>query len=354
VGPASANVAVSVILPARNAERWLLGALVSLQAQTFLDFEIIVVDDHSADATPALARAFATTDPRVRLVLNNGRGLVAALTTGISNARAPLIARMDADDLARPERLAKQVAFLAVRPEIALVGTQVQPIDAQGLSIGGSSGFPTAPKAMSDALINRGCVIRHPTVLMRRAALEAVGGYRSATEQAEDFDLWLRLDEKYQLANLPDVLLDYRVHSGQISHGLNWRQRFARDAALVAAFARRAGEVDPLSSFAAPFDLEDPELLADPRLTPALRRLVVAYASARAVTDARYSTMEPDFAAMVQAARTGLFGEGRQVRASILRHGARAALRGGRPIRALECFITALRIAPGRAFSMAG
>ena len=340
-------------MPARNAARWIDAALASLTAQTFRDFELVVIDDGSVDETPARVATCAALDARIRLVRNTGRGIVAALATGLAETRAPLVARMDADDIARPERLARQIDYLNAHPCVALVGTQVQPIDAQARPAGAPTRFPTEPEALSRALIHRGCTIRHPTVLMRRAALEAVGAYRAVTEKAEDYDLWLRMSERFALANLPDVLLDYRLHPGQVSHGLNWQQRFSRDAALIAARARRRGAPDPLASFDAPLDIENPTLTEDPRLTPDLRRLVVAYASARRVTEARYGTAEPDFTAMVEAARAGLFGEGKSVRAQILRQGARAAWTGGQPLLALESFVAALRIAPGRAMRLA-
>ncbi len=346
---ATADARVGIVLPARDAARWIDHALASLEVQTFGDFEILVIDDHSTDSTATRVAARAAADPRIRLLPNRGRGLVAALSTGIAATRAPLIARMDADDVARPERLARQMAYLDAHPRVALVGAQAQPIDAAGRELGPPSRFPTEPDLLAHALQHRGCTIRHPTVLMRREALEAVGGYRAVTEWAEDYDLWLRMAERFRLANLPDVLLDYRLHPDQVSHGLNWRQRFARDAALVAARARRRGEADPLAGFAAPFDLDDTALARDPRLTPDLRRLAAAYASARAVTQARYGAVEPDFAAMLEAARAGFFGEGRAVRASILRHCARAAWSGGQPLRAVESFVAALRISPGRA-----
>ena len=103
---------------------------------------------------------------------------------------------MDADDVARPERLARQVAFLDASPEVALVGAQVAFIDATGALTGERNHFPTAPKAVAAALATRGCVIRHPTIVARKPALVAAGGYRGACERAEDYDLWLRLSER--------------------------------------------------------------------------------------------------------------------------------------------------------------
>jgi hypothetical protein len=332
---------------------WIAPALASLQSQSFADFELVVVDDHSSDSTSALVASRAANDPRIRLVPNRGRGLVAALTTGLAETRAPLVARMDADDIAWPHRLEAQVSFLDTHPEIALVGAQVQPIDAAGRPAGDPSLFPTEPVTVAHDLLYRGCVVRHPTVLVRRTALEAVGGYRAVTELAEDYDLWLRLSEKFALANMPDVLLDYRVHPGQVSHGVNWRQRFARDASLIAARARRRGDGDPLQGIHAPLDFDDPLLPHDPRLPVELRQLVSAYAGARAVTEARVGKAEPDFAAMVEVARAGLFGDGRKVRGQIMALAARTAYRSAKWRDSMESLRTSFDLIGLRAISVA-
>ncbi|MDO9356848.1 MAG: glycosyltransferase, partial [Solirubrobacteraceae bacterium] len=186
----------------------------------------------------------AVADPRLRVLANRGAGLVDALSTGLAATAAPLVARMDADDIALPSRLERQIAFLDANPGVALVGAQVAHMDAGGRPTGHVSSFPTAPARIAEALMTRGCVLRHPTVMARRPALDAVGAYRRVVEGAEDYDLWLRLSERAALANLPDVLLRYRIHDAQVSHGINWRQRFAHDLALVAARARRRGEPD--------------------------------------------------------------------------------------------------------------
>ncbi|MGD9921567.1 MAG: glycosyltransferase family 2 protein [Pseudorhodoplanes sp.] len=325
---------VSVVLPARNAAPWIETAIASIQRQTFSNLELIVVDDHSVDNTRDLLISSAVADSRIRLISSRGRGLVAALNTGIAEARAPLIARMDADDIARPNRLEIQTAFLERHPSVAVVGAQVQPVDLAGQPSGKTTNYPTEPEDISRELVQRGCVISHPTVLMRRAALDAAGGYRAVTEMAEDYDLWLRIAEHNAIANLPEVLLDYRMHPDQISHGLNWSQRFARDLAVISARARRQGEKDPLEDITAPIQFQDQSNSADSNLPLEVQQLISGYIAACAAFLSADDVHDLD--AIETVARNGLFGDGRKVRGQLMALAARAAWRRRSPARAFQ------------------
>ena len=255
---------VSVILPVRDGGAYLEAAVASILAQTLRDLELLVIDDGSCDGAAAALRPLAARDDRLRVLSNPGVGLVAALNFGLAQARAPLVARMDADDVALPERLARQVAFLDRNLGVALVGAQVAFIDASGALTGERTHFPTDPAAVAAALLTRGCVVKHPSVVARREALLQAGGYRAALAKAEDYDLWLRLAERARLANLPEVLLDYRVHPEQVSAGINLGQRFARDLALIAARTRRAGRPDPFDRAEEALRFDRPPAAASP------------------------------------------------------------------------------------------
>jgi hypothetical protein len=276
-------------------------------------------------------------------------GLVAALNYGLAQARADLVARMDADDIAAPHRLARQVAFLYASPDVALIGAQVAYIDAAGAPTGERSNYPTAPEDVATALATRGCVIRHPTIVARKAALIAAGGYRLVCEGAEDYDLWLRLSERARLANLPEVLLDYRVHRGQTSAGVNLDQSFAHDLALLAARARRAGGADPFDGIGEALRFHRPPP-ADWRTPPSVASLVSAYGAL-----AWFEGMTADapsreaLAAVVANARQGLLGGSRRYRALSVGLCARLAARRRNWRLAAEAAALTLRIAPGRA-----
>src|SRR5262245_54949141 len=123
-------------MPVRDGAAWLSESVASIQAQDFPSFELLIIDDGSTDATPALLAAFAAADPRIRVFHQPAQGTVAALNAAIAEARAPYLARLDADDRARANRLGRQVAFMEAHPEIGLVGTWAEVIDGAGNAIG--------------------------------------------------------------------------------------------------------------------------------------------------------------------------------------------------------------------------
>jgi glycosyltransferase involved in cell wall biosynthesis len=274
---------VSVVLPVYNGEPFLTDAVDSILAQTFRDFELIGIEDGSLDGSGEILDRFALADSRVRVLHQANAGIIAALNRGLALARGEFIARMDADDVAHPERLARQAAFLDGRPDIAVVGCAVTLIDERGKRIRDVE-YPRTPEAVAEFL-EIGAPLAHPAVMMRRDAVRAVGGYREAYRHAEDYDLWLRMAERYRMANLPDRLLLYRQHETKHSFTYAVEQRFASRIALAAARCRRAGMPDPTEGLTAlapkdidrfdlspreratiPLDLADALLAADPAM----------------------------------------------------------------------------------------
>ncbi len=212
---------LSVLLPIYNAAATLEEALRSLAAQRFREFEIVAVDDGSTDATPRLLAAWARREPRLRVLRQPHQGIVAALQAGLAQCRAPLVARMDADDIALPQRLAAQVAFLEAHPQVAVVGCQVAPFPPQAVREGLRRYLAWQNALLSDADIRREIFIEspftHPSVAFRRAAVVAVGGYRDPG-WPEDYDLWLRLYlAGARFAKLPQVLLRWREHPHRLT-----------------------------------------------------------------------------------------------------------------------------------------
>lgn len=244
--------AVSIIMPVRNGQRWLAEACHSVLNQTLSDIELIVIDDGSADGTPEILKALAASDYRVRLQRRSAEGLVAALNAGISLARAPLIARLDADDIAQPERLSRQADYLAANPTTVLLGTWAQKIDAGGLPIGRLR--PETDPARLAAMLDIRNPFVHSTVMMRTRHLRELGGYRPVCNAAEDYDLWLRLSERGPVAILPAALVLYRWHEASVSQQSAVRQSFSSRIARRAARIRRESGVDPLSETAMPPD----------------------------------------------------------------------------------------------------
>ncbi len=213
--------AVSVVLPVFNAAGTLPGCLASLGAQTCADWELVAVDDGSADATPQLLAAAAAADPRVRVLTQAHAGIVAALNAGLSAAHAPLIARLDADDLCHPQRLARQIEYLAHNPATGLCATQVEfggdPLKNRGYAL--HVEWTNSLLSPAEIALNRfiEAPVAHPSVMFRRELLAAHGGYHDCG-WPEDYDLWLRwLEAGVVFAKLPEKLVRWNDSPRRLS-----------------------------------------------------------------------------------------------------------------------------------------
>ena len=238
------NPRVSAFVPAYNAARWIGRAIESLLTQTYRDIEIILVDDGSADGTAGIMYAAAACDERVRVAVREHQGTSAASNHAVGMARGEYIARLDADDIALPDRLARQVAWLDEHPTVAVLGGAMMLIDAGELKQRVLR-YVTAPAEVAKAVLSYS-PIAHPTAMMRRSIFQDVGGYRSSFDSAEDYDLWLRVSERADLANLAEVLVYYRGHPDQVSARFGRRQGGLAGLALAVAAMRRRGEPDPI------------------------------------------------------------------------------------------------------------
>lgn len=204
---------VSVVMAVRDGERWLREAVDSALGQTLADLEIIVVDDGSTDRTAAILAAYR--DPRLSVLRQPPAGLTRSLNRGLRLATAPLVARLDADDVALPERLARQAAFVDAHPEVGLVGTGCREIGAAGEPLG-SYRPPEDDAGIRRALIRRNPFV-HSSVMVRRSLLEQAGGYDEGLAVAQDYDLWLRLAPLTRMANLPEPLVLRRLGPHRVS-----------------------------------------------------------------------------------------------------------------------------------------
>ncbi len=206
---------VSVILPVYNCPRYVGRAVESILAQTYTDFELIVIDDGSEDETLAVVSRY--TDPRIRLLTQANRGLAGALNRGIELARGRYIGRQDQDDVAFPERLARQVAFMDAHPDCALVGTWAE-IWREDERTKRTHAFPSDNADLKFRLLLDNLFV-HSSVMVRRAALDRIGVYCTdpGRQPPEDYELWSRIAREYDVANLPEVLQVYREVEGSMS-----------------------------------------------------------------------------------------------------------------------------------------
>ncbi len=233
---------ISIVMPVYNAEAYLVDAMASIIEQSSRDWELICINDGSTDLSRTILEWFAEQDNRIRVVNQKNLGIVAALNGGAVIARAPLICRMDADDIALPERLERQAHFMRRNPQCTVVGGAIVEIDADNdpLNI---NRLPNAHDEIVDNLLHRRTGHFHPTTMIRAEALEAVGGYRQRYQWVEDHDLWLRLALRGKLANISEPVLCYRQHVGSVC----W-QRASQQRELMNDLLREAHAVRNLET----------------------------------------------------------------------------------------------------------
>ena len=227
----SAVPAVTVLMPARDAAATLGSCLDSIQAQSFTDFELLVIDDASSDDTHQMVSERAAADPRIRLLRAPRRGLVACLNAGLGQARASLIARMDSDDVMDRERLGLQRDYLQQHPDVGVVASRVRAFPADRVQAGTREYLRWQNACLdSDALRDEvyvECPITHPSAMFRLATVIAAGGYRDG-DFPEDYELWLRLIARgCRMAKIDRCLLHWRQRDDSLSRR---DPRYSRDA----------------------------------------------------------------------------------------------------------------------------
>ena len=235
---------VSVLMPVRNGAQYLRAAVDSILAQTFADFEFIIVDDGSDDGTPDIVRQYSRHDLRVALLQQERRGITVALNAGLRAARGQYLARMDADDIAYPHRFERQIQALERDPQLVAVGCWLEHIDPDGDPLELAC-WPVSHQQIEEQLLQGRNGLPHPAAMIRLDVLQHIGGYREEFPVAQDKDLWLRLGEAGKLANLPEVLLQYRQHLASIGSLQGPAQARCVRAALHAAYQRRGIPLPP-------------------------------------------------------------------------------------------------------------
>lgn len=207
------NPEVTVLMSVYNGEKYLREAVDSILNQTFEDFEFLIINDGSTDRTADILQSHD--DPRIKIINNKKNiGLTKSLNKGLHLSKGEYIARMDADDVSMPERLEKEIAFLETHRDYAVVGTFVKIVNDN------SGGIQLLDRPIEDVQIReffrRDNCIAHGSAMIRKTCLEDVGPYDESIVRAQDYDLWLRLSDKYSLANIPEYLYVWRKHNENI------------------------------------------------------------------------------------------------------------------------------------------
>jgi hypothetical protein len=282
---------VTVLMPVYNGEEFLREAVESILGQTFPDFELLVINDGSTDGSAEILRNMS--DPRMRLVHNErNMGLIATLNRGFELAQGEYLARMDCDDVSRPERLARQVDYLDRNRAIGLCGAWFRKFGPGGDKV---VRWETEPEGVRASMLFASSVA-HPTVMLRREAFVSRQlRYDPEFPHAEDYDLWARAMSFMDMANLPEVLLDYRVHPHQVTQRLSQAQ--VESAGKVRLRLLREAGFDPSPeefrvhqavSICAPLGIDDLFRKADEWLCTLKRR-----------NDMKKVYREPDFSRLL-------------------------------------------------------
>jgi glycosyltransferase involved in cell wall biosynthesis len=238
--------AVDVLIPVYNAAQTLVEAIKTIQDQTVRDIRIIIIDDGSTDESRSLITQIAANDSRVLALEKSNSGIVDALNLGLSQCTAQLIARHDADDLADPDRFARQLEYLQANPDCVAVSCSARHIDSTGVPLGTLAKFWPPDTANLFAIPSREPYLLHPFLMARRASILAIGGYRYI-HHAEDTDLYWRLQEIGRLHNLEEVLGAYRYSSQSITSRSILDGRISAvysQLAAISAQRRRSGRPD--------------------------------------------------------------------------------------------------------------
>ncbi len=237
---------VTVSMSAFNAAAFLPEAIESVLAQTFGDFEFLIVNDGSTDGSGDVIDSYARKDSRIAALHQENIGLVRSLNRMTDVAKGRWLARIDADDACLPDRLEKQIAFLTANPEVGIVGSNAYIVDTSGKELARPD--VSRPLVHEEIVANfkEGVNLHHPTIMVETDLLRKAGGYRAPFRFAQDYDLYLRLLPHTRMANLPDPLIRYRVHSEQASTKHLFEQTLSAVVAWYSHEARLAGRPDPM------------------------------------------------------------------------------------------------------------
>ena len=238
---------ISVLMSVRNGLPYLEAAVNSILNQTFRDFEFVIVDNGSKDATPEAVERMAAADPRIRFFRNTGDlSQSGGLNRGLAECRGTWIARMDADDIALPERFDRQMCFATSNPDVKATSCLAYYIDARSRRVGKTFHDLTTREAFKNYKEEgRAIGLLHPGSLIEARTLIGLGGYRPAFDPANDIDLWCRISDRDVVLVQPEYLMEYRIHGGsdiaksfRLSHQ---KSLWGRDCMR----ARRAGNPEP-------------------------------------------------------------------------------------------------------------
>lgn len=240
---------ISVLMSVKNGERFLDEAILSILNQTYREFEFIIVDNASVDSSASIIRAHSEIDPRIIFIQNEvDLGHSGGLNRGLEVCRSAWVARMDADDIAYPNRLERQISFLEKNKDVVVTSCLAYHINEHGNTISKTYHDLTTRESFTRYMkANEAIGLLHPGAVIRRDTLMAVGGYRQEFGGVNDIDLWARISERQDGLILvqPEYLMKYRVHANSLGAHNYLETRLKYEWARVAMRARRVGRNEP-------------------------------------------------------------------------------------------------------------
>lgn len=249
------SVPITVLMSVYNGERWLSESISSVLRQSHSDFEFIIVNDGSTDASLDIMNSFAVSDSRIKLIDKSNTGLADSLNVGINEAQGEWIARIDADDICEPQRLEIQSGVAASNRDAVFVGSGLILIDEYGSVIARRS-YNRHHAILLRDLYSAHAFPPHSSAFFRTDVAKRIGGYRTRIKRAQDCDLWLRLSEHGELLSVSEELVQIRKHSHQVSYeDAGRRQKIDSRVAIVSYFLRNQGVSDPVSGCKERFEI---------------------------------------------------------------------------------------------------
>lgn len=239
---------VTVLMSCYNGEKWLSESIESILNQTFKHFEFLIIDDGSLDSSLSIMKDYAKKDFRIHIESKINSGLPDSLNVGLRKAKGTWIARLDADDIAEPERLQKQYDLVTSDPELIVIGSAFRETDEHGNS-GSIQYYPTTHRKLKKNLLTKRRFFAHSSAFYHKEKALKAGGYRPRIKKSEDYDLWLRLSELGKMASIQEPLIRFRTHPDQISHEDSGRRQITDGrVALVSYWIRKIGMPDPVEA----------------------------------------------------------------------------------------------------------
>jgi glycosyltransferase involved in cell wall biosynthesis len=239
---------ITVLMAVYNGERWLEDSIPSVLRQTFTNFEFIIINDGSDDRSLQIINRFADKDSRIRVYSKKNSGLTESLNYGIKKAEGEWLARIDADDICKKDRLEKQIKCVRENTNVVLVGTGLKIIDGN-VNQSKVHLYPESHNRLKRRLVRGSPFFAHSSAFFRLSAVRELGGYRTQFHRSQDQDLWLRLAEVGRITCIQEALVLIRKHDQQISHVKSGPlQSVYSHMAMTSSILRSKGLADPMET----------------------------------------------------------------------------------------------------------